>query len=78
MFGRNKKNREVKKIFQWEQYLNWKEMTYKQRINFKRALLFPFLLYFVYSFLSNFAYAILIIFSIYYLIRFKDRNKLYK
>ena len=78
MFGRNKKNREVKKIFQWEQYLNWKEMTYQQRINFKRALLFPFLLYFVYSFLSNFAYAILIIFSIYYLIRFKDRNKLYK
>ena len=68
----------MKKIFQWKEYLNWKEMSSTQKINFKRACLFPFLVYVLYAFLLNYSMAILIIIGIYLLIRFKNRNKLDK
>ena len=74
----NKKKRNIKKIFQLEDYLNWKKMSNNQKINFKRACLFPFLAYIVYRFLSEFSYAILLLIVIYLLIRFKNKNKISK
>ena len=53
MFNRNNRGRKMKKIFQWEEYLNWKKMTKEQKLNFKRACLFPFLVYIVYVFLNQ-------------------------
>ena len=47
MFKKNNKNRRIKKIFQWRDYLNWKKMTTQQKINFKRACLFPLAAYFI-------------------------------
>ena len=76
MFDSDFKKRKMKKIFQFNEYLNWREMSPTQKINFKRALLFPFLAYIVYLFLSKYSVAILIIIGIYYMIRFKNRNKL--
>ena len=78
MFNRNYKNRKMKKIFQWKEYLNWKKMSSSQKINFKRACLFPFLVYVVYVFLLKYTIAILILISIYYLLRFKNRKKIKK
>ena len=78
MFNRNSKQRKMKKIFQWEEYLNWKKMSSSQKINFKRACLFPFLVYIVYVFLLKYSMAILIIIGIYFLTRIKNRNKLKK
>ena len=78
MFNRNYKERKMKKIFQWREYLNWKKMNTTQKINFKRACLFPFLAYFVYVFLLEYSIAILIIIGIYYLLRFTNRKKLNK
>ncbi len=78
MFNRKYKRRKMKKIFQWEQYLNWRKMSPIQKINFKRACLFPFLVYIVYVFLYQYSMPILIIIGIYFLIRFKNRNKLSK
>ena len=78
MFNRNSKQRKMKKIFQWEEYLNWKKMTSSQKINFKRACLFPFLVYIIYVFLLKYSMAILIIIGIYFLTRIKNRNKLEK
>ena len=76
MFNRNNRGRQMKKIFQWEEYLNWKKMTKEQKLNFKRACLFPLLVYIVYSFLSKYSLAILLLLGLYFLIRFKNRNKL--
>ena len=76
MFNRRNKNRKMKKIFQWKEYLNWSKMSQVQKLNFKRACLFPFLVYIVYIFLDNYSGAILLIIGIYFLIRFKNRNKL--
>ena len=76
MFNRSNSGRKMKKIFQWEEYLNWKKMTKEQKLNFKRACLFPLLVYIVYSFLSKYSLAILLLLGLYFLIRFKNRNKL--
>ena len=78
MFNRNNKERKMQKIFQWRDYLNWKKMTLSQKMNFKRACLFPFLVYVVYGFLLKYSIAILIIIGFYYLVRFKNRKKINK
>ena len=53
-------------------------MTLSQKMNFKRACLFPFLVYVVYGFLLKYSIAILIIIGFYYLVRFKNRKKINK
>ena len=78
MKNKNYKGRKIKKIFQWQEYLNWKKMSYSQKLNFKRACLFPLLVIFIYKFLNDFTYAILIIILIYYLVRLTNKNKLSK
>ncbi len=78
MFKHNNNERKMKKIFQWRDYLNWNKMTSVQKINVKRACLFPFLAYVVYFFLLKYSIAILIIIGIYYLVRFTKRKKINK
>ena len=76
MFNQKYKARKMKKIFQWKEYLNWKNMSSNQKINFKRACLFPLLVYIIYVFLYHYSLPILLIIGIYFLINFKNRNKL--
>ena len=76
MFNRNNSGRKMKKIFQWEEYLNWKKLSKEQKLNFKRACLFPLLAYIIYAFLNQYSLAILLLLGLYFLIRFKNRNKL--
>ena len=78
MFRKNDKDRKLKKIFQWEDYINWRKMSAQQKINLKRAVLFPFLALIVYNFLSEFTYAILLLVCIYLLIRFRNRRRISK
>tara|TARA_Y100001978_G_scaffold58508_1_gene52690 strand:+ start:380 stop:616 length:237 start_codon:yes stop_codon:yes gene_type:complete len=78
MFRKKNKDRNLKKIFQWEEYLNWRKMTAQQKLNLKRACLFPFLAIIVYNFLTKFTYAILLLVCIYLLIRLKDSRRISK
>ena len=78
MFRKKNKDRNLKKIFQWEEYLNWRKMSSQQKINLKRAFLFPFLAIIVYNFLTKFTYAILLLVCIYLLIRLKNRRRISK
>ena len=78
MFRKNNKDRNLKKIFQWEEYLNWRKMSAQQKINLKRACLFPILAIIVFNFLSKFTYSILLLVCIYLLIRIKNRRKISK
>jgi len=78
MFRKNDKHRSLKKIFQWEDYLSWRKMSAQQKINFKRACLFPLLAFVVYKFLTEFTYAILLLVCFYLLIRFKNRRRISK
>ena len=76
MFNRKNKSRKMKKIFQWEEYLNWRNMSKEQRLNCKRVFLLLFLVYIVYVFLNQYSLAILLLLGVYFLIKFKNRNKL--
>ena len=76
MFRKNNKDRNLKKIFQWEEYLSWRKMSSQQKINLKRACLFPFLAIIIYNFLTKFTYAILLLVCIYLLIRLKNRGRI--
>ena len=78
MFRKKDNDRNLKKIFQWEDYLNWRNMSDQQKVNLKRACLFPFLALIVYKFLSEFTYAILLLVCFYLLIRLKNRKKISK
>ena len=78
MFRKKDKDRNLIKIFQWEEYLNWRKMSAQQKINLKRACLFPLLAIIVYNFLNRFTYAILLLVCIYLLIRFKNRRRISK
>ena len=78
MFRKKNKDRNLKKIFQWQDYLNWRKMSAKQKINFKRACLFPLLAIIVYNFLNQFTYAILLLIFIYFLIRMRNRRRITK
>ena len=78
MFRKKEKDRNLKKIFQWEEYLNWRKMSAQQKINLKRACLFPFLAIIVYNFLNKFTYAILLLVCIYLLVRLKNRRRISK
>ena len=78
MFRKKNKDRNLKKIFQWQDYLNWRKMSAQQKINFKRACLFPFLALIVYKFLTEFTYAILLLVCIYFLIRLRNRRRISK
>ena len=78
MFRKNDNKKILKKIFQWEDYLNWRKMSAQQKINFKRACLFPFLALIVYNFLSEFSYAILLLVCIYMFIRLRNRRRISK
>ncbi len=78
MFRKNYKDRNLKKIFQLEDYYNWRKMSAQQKINLKRAILFPFLALIVYNFLSEFTYAILLLVCIYLLIRLRNRRRITK
>ena len=78
MFRKNNKDRNLKKIFQLEDYYSWHKMSAQQKINLKRACLFPFLALIVYRFLSEFTYSILLLVIIYLLIRFRNRRRISK
>ncbi len=42
-FNSEKSNgREMKRVFQWRRYLEWKDLTYEEKISAKRFLLLPF------------------------------------
>ena len=78
-FKQRNQQRRLKKIFQWEDYLNWKDMNHQQRLNLKRALLFPvFAYYYIFIFLKTYTYAILLFLLILFIIRYTKRNKISK
>tara|TARA_Y100001968_G_scaffold252234_1_gene237599 strand:+ start:133 stop:414 length:282 start_codon:yes stop_codon:yes gene_type:complete len=57
-FKREKPNgREMKRVFQWRRYLEWKDLTFEEKLSVKRLLLIPV-----------FAYLIIGIFNQYFLL----------
>ena len=42
---RKSKKREMKRVFQWRRYIEWKDLTSKEKVSAKRFLLLPIFAY---------------------------------
>ena len=53
-FNREKPHkREMKRVFQWKRYLEWKDLTTEEKISAKRFLLVPVFAYVILSFFDQ-------------------------
>ena len=54
------KKREMKRVFQWRRYLEWKDLSSEERISLKRFLLLPVFAYIIlWTFNQNFIFIVL-------------------
>ena len=47
------KGREMKRVFQWKRYLEWKDLTFEEKISAKRFLLVPVFAYLIIRFINQ-------------------------
>ena len=59
----NLKEREMKSIFQWRRYLEWKDLSYEEKISAKRFLLIPVFAYLLIGIFNN-NFSLIILFLI--------------
>tara|TARA_B100000965_G_C19338616_1_gene646349 strand:- start:374 stop:655 length:282 start_codon:yes stop_codon:yes gene_type:complete len=56
------RKREMKRVFQWERYLEWKDLTSDEKLSAKRFLLVPVLAYLIlWIFNQNFTLIVLLL-----------------
>ena len=56
------KEREMKRVFQWRRYAQWKDLTYEEKLSAKRFLLIPVLAYLIIGiFNQNFLLIVLLL-----------------
>ena len=63
LFNRGKtKRREMKRVFQWRRYLEWKDLTVEEKLSAKRILLVPVFAYLIIGvFNQNFLLIVLLL-----------------
>ena len=56
------KRREMKRVFQWKRYLDWKDLTAEEKLSVKRFLLIPVYAYLIVGiFNQNFSLIVLLL-----------------
>ena len=56
------KRREIKRVFQWKRYLDWKDLTTEEKLSVKRFLLIPIYAYLIVGiFNQNFSLIVLLL-----------------
>ena len=73
-----KKRRAMKRVFQMERYLEWKDLSYEEKLSVKRLILLPFLAYFIISIFNQFFVLISLLLIGYVLYRLFERNDIIK
>ena len=64
---RNPKQREMKRVFQWSRYLEWKDLTPEEKLSAKRFLLLPVFAYLIIG-IFNQSFSLIVLFLIGYLL----------
>ena len=73
-FSRKKTNgRQMKRVFQWRRYIEWKDLTHEEKVSAKRFLLIPLFTYLILSFFNQ--YFSLIIFLLIGYVFYKKLEK---
>ena len=67
-FNRRKSNgKEMKRVFQWRRYLEWRDLTDEEKLSAKRFLLIPVFAYFIIG-IFNQNFSLIVLFLIGYVI----------
>ena len=53
------KARKMKRIFQWRRYLDWQNLSAKEKLTTKRLLFIPIIAFFIISFIQEYAFTII-------------------
>ena len=64
---RESKGREMKRVFQWRRYLEWKDLTPEEKLSAKRFLLVPIFAYLLIGILNQ-NFSLIVLFLIGYLL----------
>ena len=64
---RNPKGREMKRIFQWRRYLEWRDLTPEEKLSAKRFLLIPVFAYLIIG-IFNQNFSLIVLFLIGYVL----------
>ena len=68
LFNRRKsKTREMKRVFQWRRYLEWRALTPEERLSAKRFLLIPICAYLLIGFFNQY-FSLIVLLLIGYLL----------
>ncbi len=68
LFNRGKQNeRAMKRVFQWRRYLEWKDLTYEEKLSAKRFLLVPVFAYLIIG-IFNQNFSLIVLFLIGYVL----------
>tara|TARA_Y100001968_G_C19309522_1_gene693405 strand:- start:131 stop:415 length:285 start_codon:yes stop_codon:yes gene_type:complete len=59
--------RQMKRVFQWRRYLEWKDLTHEEKLSAKRFLLIPVFAYLIIGFFNQ-NFSLIFIFLIGYLL----------
>ena len=66
-FKKKSKARQMKRVFQWRRYLEWKNLTPEEQLSAKRFLLIPIFAYLINGILNK-NYTLIVLFLIGYLL----------
>ena len=64
---RESKGREMKRVFQWRRYLEWRDLTSEEKLSAKRIFLIPVFAYFIIG-IFNQNFSLIVLFLIGYVI----------
>ena len=65
--GHKPKQKEMKRIFQWKRYLEWKDLTTEEKLSAKRFLLIPLFAYLIIG-IFNQNFSLILLFLIGYVL----------
>ena len=66
-YRRESKSREMKRVFQWRRYLDWKNLTREEKLSAKRFLFIPVFAYLIIE-IFNKNFSLIVLFLIGYVI----------
>ena len=75
---RESKRREMKRVFQWKRYLEWKDLTTEEKLSAKRFLLLPVFAYLIIGIFNQNLFLIVLLLSGYVLYKRWEKGGIIK
>ncbi len=68
----------MKRIFQWQRYLNWKNLSPQEKLTVKRLLFLPIIAYFIIIFINQNALTLIFLIIGYFAYKNFEKGKIHK